>query len=229
MKLSNIPRDVPEIQSEQGQSTADSASSQSATSQQSGNGSSSNDTLLTITAVAAMLCLAACIVLITLSYSRRKLLKRQLGDQAHNQASPYKQSQGMDTVEDLDWCAEVQRAAIIRKSIASRSESRPGSRDSNMSAGSGFDSISLNSHRPGTASSERPKISLKDIEAGSGFLTPSTPSRKNHPTLPELPAAAVTNSSASRGLGSPLRALAITGAEGPPPKIEDHPFMKSES
>lgn len=228
MNIPISPRDASDVQSGLGSSTAKSASPQSATSQQPGIASISNNTLLTITAVAAMLCLGASVVLIALSYSRRKLLQRQLEEQVQHQANPYKQPQGMVTVEDLDWCAEVQRAAIIRKSIAGRSESRPGSRDSNMSAGSGFDSISLSSHR-GTASCEKPKTAWKDIEPGSGFLTPSTPKRKNHPTLPDLPPAAMTNSPASRGLGSPLPVLAITRADGPPPKIEDHPFMKSES
>lgn len=101
----------------------------------------SNRAWLIVAAVAALLALGACIAVVAVSISKRRLVQRQLEEARQRdpclEPKEFSRRRRM-TREDLVLEAEGQREAMIRKSLASRS-----GRSTSMSSSQTFDQMSI--------------------------------------------------------------------------------------
>lgn len=179
-----------------------------------------------IAGVAALLAFGACLALVVLSISKRRLLKRQLAEARQRdpclEPKEFSKRRRM-TRDDLVLQAEEQREAMLRKSLASRS----GSMSSRMT----FEQMSMN-ERPETDSTSAPtrEYGLDDGRNGEGRLSRlgsvSSLRRERARSMspfPELPAPTLSRSS------SPYRPSLPQVVAGPPPLIEQHPLFQKMS
>lgn len=169
-----------------------------------------------LAAVAALLTLGACSALVVISYSKRRLLKQQLDETQRRDSGfawekPTKKRKM--TAEDLEMEAESTRAAMIRKSLASRS-----GRTASFATS---DRLST-ADRPDSSYGELPRYDWKDFEAGiSRHSSVASLRRSTSSPMPELPAPALSRSS------SPSRNPLLAGRAELPPPLEQHPCMRS--
>lgn len=172
-----------------------------------------------LAAVAALLTLGACTALVVISYSKRRLLKRQLHetkrpDSGLSWEKPTTKKRKM-TAEDLEMEAESTRAAMIRKSLASRS-----GRTASFATSDRMSSAD----RPESSSGDLlPRYDWKEFEAGVVSRQSSVASlrRSMSSPMPELPAPTLSRSS------SPSRNPLLAGRAELPPPLEQHPCLRS--
>lgn len=187
---------------------------------ESNSNTDSNSTRIWVilAAVAALLTLGACTALVVISYSKRRLLKRQLDeskrpDSVLSWEKPTKKRKM--TAEDLEMEAESTRAAMIRKSLASRS---------GRTASFATSDRMSRADRPESSSSGDllPRYDWKEFEAGvSRQSSVASLRRSTSSPMPELPAPALSRSS------SPSRNPLLAGRAELPPPLEQHPCLRS--
>lgn len=188
---------------------------------ESNSNTDSNSTRIWVilAAVAALLTLGACTALVVISYSKRRLLKRQLDeskrpDSGLSWEKPATKKRKM-TAEDLEMEAESTRAAMIRKSLASRS---------GRTASFATSDRMSRADRPESSSSGDllPRYDWKEFEAGvSRQSSVASLRRSTSSPMPELPAPALSRSS------SPSRNPLLAGRVELPPPLEQHPCLRS--
>ncbi|KAH8765532.1 hypothetical protein F5883DRAFT_557327 [Diaporthe sp. PMI_573] len=172
-----------------------------------------------LAAVAALLTLGACTILVAISFSKRRLLKQQLEETRRRDS-------GLDsgyawekpgrkrkmTAEDLEMEAESTRTAMIRKSLASRSGRTASFATSHRSS---------TAERPESSSGEGLRYDWKDFEAGISRHSSVASLPRSASPLPELPAPTLSRSS------SPSRNPLLAGRAELPPPLEQHPCLRS--
>lgn len=174
-----------------------------------------------VAAVAAFLALGVCTALVAISISKRRLIKQQLEEA--RQRDPCLEQKDFSrrrrmTRKDLTYEAEIQREAMIRKSLASRS-----GRSVSMSSRLTFDSMSvtevpkagsideygLNEEKPLEERLSRPS----SVSSFQGARTTSP--------FPDLPAPALSRSSSPSRLSQVL-----VSRPDFPPLLEQHPLFQ---
>lgn len=174
-----------------------------------------------IAAVAAILALGACIALLILSISKRRLIKQQLEEaRLKDPCLGQKEFSRMRrmTIEDRVMEAEEQREAMIRKSLASRS-----SRSVSMSSRWTLDQTSM-VERPESYSAHTLRDD-KELEMRLSRPTSisSLQRARSKSPFPDLPPPTLSRSS------SPSRLSLLAGRVELPPLLENHPCLRDNS
>ncbi|KAK2614025.1 hypothetical protein N8I77_000886 [Diaporthe amygdali] len=171
-----------------------------------------------LAAVAALLTLGACTALVVISFSKRRLLKKQLDEERRRDPGfpidpidKFSKKRKM-TAEDLDIEAESTRTAMIRKSLASRS-----GRSASFATLDRFSTA----ERPESTTSDGLRYDWKEFEAGLSRHSSAASLHRSASPLPELPAPTLSRSS------SPSRNPLLAGRAELPPPLEQHPCMRS--
>ncbi|KAI3397980.1 hypothetical protein diail_10056 [Diaporthe ilicicola] len=172
-----------------------------------------------LAAIAALLTLGACSALFIISFSKRRLLKRQLDGEARRldpglAIEKFSSRKRKMTAEDMDMEAESTRTAMIRKSLASRS---------GRSASFATSDCLSTTERPESSNyGDGQRYDWKDFEAGLSRHSSAASLRGSTPSpLPELPAPSLSRSS------SPSRNPLLAGRAELPPPLEQHPCLRS--
>lgn len=175
-----------------------------------------------VAAVAAILAFAACLVLVALAISKRRMIKKQL-EEARSW-DPFVGPKDVSrrrrmTAEDLVLEAESRREHIIRKSLASRS-----GRSTSSASSLGrppFDPASM-FEKAETGGGDGLKYDRKHLESrlSRHSSMPSLPRSKSPHAFPDLPPPIL-----SRSL-SPSRVPLLTSRTELPPLLEQHPCLR---
>lgn len=177
-----------------------------------------------VAAVAALLALGVCTALVAVSISKRRLVKQQLEEARQRdpclEQKAFSRRQRM-TREDLTHEAEAQREAMIRKSLASRSD-----RSTSMSSRLTLDSISV-TERPMAGSIDERGLNDEEYLEGRASRPSSVSSLQEARTIspfPDLPAPTLSRSSSPNRLSQML-----VGRPDFPPLLEQHPLFQQSN
>lgn len=208
------------------------ASRASTANDNNNNNNDRNSTLpwIIVAAVAALLALGSCIALVLISFSKRRILKRQLEEARLRDPclGPKEFSRRRRlTAEDQMHEAEEQREAMIRKSLASRSMRSPSM--STIGSHMTDDRASSMTEQPAASFLQPSNHSLgieKEIEMRLSRPASAASLRmqrtRSISPFPDLPQPAMSRSASLSRF--PLHELRVD----PPPLLEQHPCLRGE-